>query len=179
MAVPLFQLTPAIKQIASDAIDTLILQLGKPCRLIYPPAQIPCGNCIFDVIGKKSSNRWRTGGPSFFPPNTICPVCNGVGTRATENSETITMLLDFDIKNWLLPGQFGLDTELLLRVPNGMCRSKGFLTDMPKVMRATDAILATNDEAFLRLKYQLVGEPLDTSNIVQGRYFYAYWRRSG
>ena len=50
-------------------------------------------NCIFDPVGKKSSNRWRTGGPLFFPNGAICGLCNSAGgAHATENSDTINLI---------------------------------------------------------------------------------------
>jgi hypothetical protein len=179
MAVPLFTLD-SIKPIAQDAIDTLILQLGKPCRLIYPPVLKACPQgCPLPAGGKQATDVWRTGG-SVRPGNlSVCPLCGGSGQLATEASEVITLLCNFNPKEWFLNNQIGQDTNLAVRVPDGHCLTKGFLTDLPKIQRCTSAVLAMNVEPYIRYNYQLDSEPLDTSNILQGRYFQAMWKRSG
>ena len=179
MSVPLFNLSPIIP-IAADAIDTLILQLGKPCKLIYPPILKACPQgCPLPVGAKQATDVWRTGATSRPGNQSVCPLCGGSGQVSTEASETITLLCNFNPKEWFLSNKIGPSTNIDLRIPDGYCLTKGFLTDAPKVARATEAILATNVEAYFRYRYQLDSEPLDTSNIVQKRYFTALWKRKG
>ena len=59
----IFTLSDDIKSVVTDALDDLITELGKDCRLVYPPRFVPCGNCIYDPIAGKSSNHWKSGGP--------------------------------------------------------------------------------------------------------------------
>ena len=177
MASPLFTLTPAIKGIAANAIDTLINQLGKPCRLVYPPVMVACPQGCQVVVGaKQMTDIWRTGG-SVKPGNlSTCSVCGGTGQMAQSQSETITLLCNFDVKPWKT---ISIPDNVDFRSPGGLCITKGFLTDMPKVKRCIEAVLATNVEPYVRYTYRLHGEPMDTSNIVQGRYFSAIWLRAG
>jgi len=169
----IFTLDADVKNIIRDAIDDLILELGKDCLLVYPPKMTLCVNCVSDPIGHKPSNRWKNGGPMRFPLGSLCPLCNGEGRRAEEVTETLRFLCEWDPKKFLKPVQ-GVD----LRVPYGMCQTKGYLTDLPKVLRCDHMILQNNISGVLRLKYKLAGEPGDYSNIIQGRYFVATWERT-
>lgn len=179
MSVPLFTLDNDIKSVSQDAFDTLILQLGKPCRLNYPPTQNYCPNCVFDTAAGKSSGSYLQGGPTPFPNGTICPACGGKGYLAVSQSGIITMLCNFKPSVWQLQAIFGPKTPVNLRVPNGLCLTKGFLTDVPKVVKCQDAVLATNVEPYLRYRFQLASEPVDNNSIVQARYFDCLWERKG
>lgn len=177
MATPLFQLSAAVLGITSNAIDSLIAQLGKPCRLIYPPIMEPCPQgCPVPVGTKQATDIWRTG-TSVRPGNVnICSLCGGNGQMAVPQTETITLLCNFDVKPW---DNFDVPAQTDFRRPAGLCITKGFITDLPKVKRAINAVLATNVEPYLRYSYQLHGEPIDNSNIVQGRYMSCLWIRRG
>lgn len=166
----LFTLSDDIKKIAQDGIDDLIDQLGKDCRLLYPSVQEDCPNCIYDPIANRSTGRYQTGGPQPFPQGTICPVCRGVGKLVSDTSEIIRMLCQWNPKNYeLLAGN--------IQVPNSVVQTKGYLSDMPKVLKARKMVLETSIEGYQRYTFELWGEPIDQGNIIQGRYFVALWRR--
>lgn len=167
----LFTLTQDIKTIASEAIDDLINQLGKPCTLIYPPVWHPCENCVYDIIGQKSSNRWISGGPIPFQDGAVCPLCGGAGKRADEVTETITMLVENKASAF-----YKLPTNIQL--PAGSIQTKGFLSDWPKVIKAQQCIVQ-NGVFPATLRYVLAGEPIDIGNIIQGRYMICLWKRAG
>jgi hypothetical protein len=162
----------AVKPTVRQALDDLITELGKACRLVYPPRWVPCGDCIFDAVGNKSSNIWRTGGPVPFGAGTTCPLCNGAGKSSQEVSEVVTMLCAWDPRDFYVPVP-----RLDLRVPNGFIQTKGYLTDAPKMSRADHAIFELPLENSLRQTFKLAGEPVDVSNIIQGRYCVATWKR--
>jgi hypothetical protein len=169
----IFTLTTDIKTVTSQALDDLMTELGKNCQLIYPPKWAACVNCVFDPIGQKSSNRWVNGGPAPFPEGSVCPVCNGAGQRAEETTETIKMLVRSE------PAHFWVKAPPGVNVPAGLIQTKGFFTDMPKVLQAQQMVVQPELQAIIRYRYTLVGEPLDIGNIIQGRYFVAMWQRSG
>lgn len=169
----IFTLTDDIKQIARDAIDDLIDELGKDCTLLYPPKTVHCANCVFDPIGKKSSGRYLTGGPVFFPVGSLCPLCNGAGTRAEQVSEVVRFLCAWTPQDFYMPVPRGIT------VPEGRIQTKGYMTDFPKVMQCVEMIVENPLEPVLRARFKLVGEPVDRSNIIQGRYFVARWERAG
>ena len=167
----LFTLTPAIKGIAQQAISDLISQLGKDCKLIWPPRAKPCQNCLPDPIGKKSSNRWRTGGPVWFPDGSVCPVCNGVGQLFEEVSKTITMLCAWSPKDWFVKVPFNI------QVPDNEIQTKGFIADLPSVLQARRMRLEASVQPLIHYEFDLQGEPIDPGNIVQAKFFVARWRR--
>lgn len=170
----IFTLSNDVKAIAQQAIDDLIDQLGKDCRLIYPPRMVPCANCVFDPVGKKSSNHWLNGGPVPFPGGTACPLCDGKGLRAEEVFETVRLLVAWNPKNWFIK-----QMPPNLQVADGVIQTKGFLSDAPKMLQAREMIVETPIEAFRRYRFVLAGEPVDASNIIQGRYVVMSWRRQG
>lgn len=169
-----FTLTDSVKSIITDALDDLITELGKPCRLVYPPRWVSCQNCLPDPIGRKSSNIWKTGGPLPFSNGSICPLCDGVGRRASEASEVVQMLCAWEPKSFFYPLP-GVD----LRVPYGIVQTKFYLTDLPKVEQCDHMIFQIAIEGIAKRPYKLLGEPGDRSNIIQGRYATASWERAG
>jgi hypothetical protein len=167
----LFTLTDDVRLIAQNAIDDLIDQLGKDCRLIYPPDWQQCANCIYDSIGEKSSNIWITGGPIPFDAGSTCPMCGGVGRRAIEKTANIRMLVQAEPSKWWVKPPFNV------QVPTGMIQTKGYMSDVPRLLQSRKMIFQTDIEGIMRMRYELVGEPIDQGNIIQGRYFVALWQR--
>ena len=169
----IFTLDSSIVTIASQAIDDLINQLGKACLLLYPPRAQACNNCIPDPVGRKSSNHWLSGGPMQFPDGSMCPLCNGVGQLMQQHTETITLLCAWE------PSKFFVKLPASVQLPAGSIQTKGFMVDLPRVLKARSVIIETLIQPIQRYRFDLVGEPVDPGNIVQGRYFVANWKRNG
>lgn len=163
----IFTLSDDIRQIASDSIDDLIDQLGKPCRLVYPPLGAPCTGC-----GGAPAGHWVTGGGATVGQGAACPLCGGAGLVYTEASETVTLLVAS------APAQFFRKAAPGVDVPAGTIQTKGYVRDLPKILRAREMVLAPGALPHT-LRYVLDGEPVDVSNIVQGRYAVCQWRRAG
>ena len=163
----------ATKKIIQDALDDIITELGKDCRLVYPSKAIACVNCQADPIGHKPSVRWKTGGPMPFSSGSICPLCNGVGKRFEEVYEDIRFKLNWDFKKFLYPFSPNVD----VRVPFSIVQVKGYITDMPKIIKADHLIIQLPLESMLKKKFKLIGSPGDASNIIQGRYFISTWEQ--
>lgn len=176
MVGELFSITSDIKSIVTAAFDDLLINeqdggLGKTCLLVYPPKSIPCENCLINPTTGKSIGRYRHGGPAPFKQGR-CPLCQGEGRKSSEATEEITFGVNWDVKTFVFPIQ-----NIDLRVPHGFVQTKGYLKDAPKVLKADHLVIQLPIAPYLRQKFKLEGEPVDTSNIVQGRYFYALWRR--
>lgn len=167
----LFTLTPDIIQLAKNGIDDLLNQLGKKCLLQYSPKQIFCPNCTYDPVAKKSRNIWISGGPISFPNGTTCPMCEGVGYKFETATDTITMLCHTDKRKWVtkLPPN--------VQISDGAVETKGYLSDLEKVLRAEVMIVQPDLSPYITWKYKLYGEPTNPSNIIQDRYFLAIWER--
>lgn len=171
----LFDIDAEVKSIIQDGLDDLITNLGKTCRLVYPATRWEdCSNCIYDPVGHKSSNRWKSGGPIPFPNGTTCPNCNGSYKRPIETTEDILFLCEWEPKKFATPFR-GMD----IRVPFGMLQTKGFIENWPKVEKCDYMIFDTNLATLGKRIYKLSGEPGDRSNIIQGRYFTCLWERHG
>lgn len=172
----IFQVTSRMRQIISDAIDDLIDQLGKNVKLVYPPIAVPC-TCQADLIGKKGPGIWSTGNPSpkSWSGTTGCPLCNGEGKQYEESSDTIVLLCNTDIKTF--ENIKGIDVRL--RQSGSIIQTKGYITDLPKILKCQYAIFQTDIEGIQQYRYELVGDPIDANNIIQNRYFIALWRRVG
>lgn len=168
----IFTIDAAIKSIIQGALDDIITNLGKNCLLVYPPKMLPCDNCVSNPIGNLPSNRWRTGGPIHFGVGSLCPMCDGQGMRAEELTEAILLLCEWDPKKFIKPFQ-GLD----IRIPNGLLQTKGYLVDMPKILRCDHLVFQTDVAGMSHFKYKLYDDPGDRSNIIQNRYFIATWER--
>lgn len=168
----IFTITNDIRQIASDAIDDLINQLGKPCRLYYPPKIVNCPNCTPDTIGHKSLTIYKSGGPVPFSFG-ACPICQGSQQQRFDvQTEIVTLLCAISPKDWFIKMPN-------IRVPDGMMQTKGYLRDAPKIQRCENMVVETQIEGYKRMIWQLQSDIFDVGNIIQGRYFVALWRRSG
>lgn len=175
-------ITDAIRIQASNAIDSLQASsenggLGKDCLLIFDPKRVRCSNCVYDSLNKCSANRYLPGGPQPFPLNSLCPICNGKGTLDTPVTKPIVLLLNWAPKTWLAMPNMDM-ANVNIEVPGGACQAKGFMTDLPNVLQSRKMVIETAITGIKQYIYVLAGEPIDPSNIVQGRYFMSIWKRA-
>lgn len=174
----IFQLDSDTKQVIQDALDDLLVNnanggLGKTCLVVYPSRYVACVNCVLDPIGKKSANRPRTGAPIPFTAGQSCPMCSGQGQKAVEDSEQLTLKCNWEPRKFISPAKGNID----IRIPYSVVEVKGYMADLPKLLKADHLVVNLPIAPFLRQKFRLVGEPGDPSNIIQGRYFVALFER--
>lgn len=161
---------------AAEAFDDLITQ-GVTCSLIYQGVLEPCSNCVYDHIGKKSSGRYRTGGPLQFPDGTVCPMCHNAGNvRTTEYTEDIKMTIDFN-----LTGEKKKFPKTLtnIRFTDTTIRTRGLLTDMPKLQKCVEMRINDASSPYNNWRYTMASEPTDDFVFVRNKYFTVYWERAG
>jgi len=166
----LFEITADIRRIAQDGFDDLLDQLGKECQLIYPPVGGDCPNCIKDTINNTSTNRYNGSGSEPFDDGEICPVCNGTGHIESQSTESITLLMNWEPKNFVILGGN-------VQKPYSVLETKGYMIDAPKVMRAQTLIAELPITPYIKATFALDSEPVDRNNIIQGRYFVCIWKR--
>ncbi len=97
-------ITSEMKLMFTNMIDALLEQnaLTLTCRVIYGGSKVTvCPNCVYDPMTKKSSNRYKTGGPVSFPNGQLCPVCAGIGSVPTETDEELSLMVIFDSLEWV------------------------------------------------------------------------------
>jgi hypothetical protein len=136
----------------------------------YIDGVISC-NCVYDPIGKKSSNRYLNGGPLPFPNASVCPMCSGSGKRASEQTEIIQLAIEWNPSQWIKLG------DQNIRLPDGTILTKGYINLIPKVKKAIEMIAAIDIEGLNQYRYKLYGEPVDRYSIFKYHYFEAYWER--
>jgi len=164
----IFELTDDIRQIAAFAFDDLIEALKKPCLVVYPPKMIPCELCTYDPVGKKSSGFWKDG----TRIRGVCPHCGGNYYKAQEVSETVHFLTEIQPKQF---EKFPFDIPV--RDPGGLLQVKGYMTDLPKILKCEYLIHDLNMRPFIEQRYKMYGEPISPSNIVKNRYFICMFER--
>lgn len=158
----LFTLTPAIKAITQQALDDLITELAKDCKLIYPATNVQCG-C--------QGNYWVTGGKIPLSES-ACPLCSGTGFKAEQTTEIIQMTVA------LQPAHFWKKFPSNIEVPTGTIQTKtNVIQNVIKIKQAREMQLQPELDGFVRQRYKLDGEPIDVSSIIQGRYFIMQWLR--
>lgn len=146
-------ITSQLKKVFSNAVKALLASDGitVPCRLIYPGVITLCPNCEINPVNNKSKGIYKSGGPVPFN-NGVCPHCAGEGKKETPSVEVIYLCLSWDYKDWKKLG-FNLET------PEGHCLSLCNIDLMPKIKRAKEIILNTNDEEYVKRRFTRVGEP--------------------
>lgn len=155
-------------QIFQDGIDTLINQLGKSVKLIYPPTIIACPNCINDPIGNKPANRFRPG-PMRFSDGRRCPYCRGTKKTEQENSEVIQGLIQVKPRDYK---RYGISVQ----DPGGLIRVKTFISDVIKIERATHAIVDIQKQNIIKMKCRKIREPIPTG-LRDSRYAITFFER--
>lgn len=160
----------SIWDLYNDVADDFINDnFGEDCVLVYPPNQTECPNCIVDLIGRKSSNRYKSGGPYYFQNGMICPYCNGEGFYNNEPTETIKLRVYWSPKDWVKTGT-------TLAIPDGSIQIIGFLSDLPKVMQAASIKVINKNDAHMTLSFVRIREPF-YHGFKKNRYFTMYLGR--
>lgn len=160
------------KQIFTNAISALLYDdaLTQPCKLFFGVTRYQdCANCVYDPIGQKSSNRFQDGGPVPFPFGTICPMCNGNGKRPIETSEDIKLMIIWDHKEFMNAGT--------VNNPDGMIQTVTFASNIPKLKRAKEIIVNSDQASYGRYRYERASEPQPCG--FSSEFVECMWKRIG
>lgn len=149
--------------------DFIIDNFGVNCKLVYPALKTECPNCIVDLIGQKSSNLYKSGGPYPFQDGMICPYCNGDGFRSDSPTETIKLRVYWNKKEWQ---KIGMNVNM----QDGAAQIIGFLTDMPKIRKAVSIEVLSDYENAINYKFILSGETFPWG-FKKNRYFVGFLDR--
>lgn len=165
----IFTLTPAILAVTKTALDDLITELGKDCRVVYPPTTEPCPTC----------GGAQTHGPGGEPAprDWVCPGCDNAGTRTVEASETVRMLLATDPAVWFYRPRPYTQIPPGSEVPGGTLQTKCSIAYRPKLLKADHIVVQPELQPAAQWRYQLDGDLIDVSNILKGTYVVGLWRR--
>lgn len=142
--------------------------VGRKCTLFYPPLQSPCPNLAQQ--GNIANSYWVTGDPQHIHTGQLCPLCDGQNFISVEQSVIITMAI------YWKPTQFNTDFPSDNRHAEGVIQTKGFCTDLTKVLNAA-RMESFSDLGTDLYQFKLLGEPVIPGKIIPSRYFYALWKR--
>lgn len=151
--------------------DSLIDSIGTNCKLVYPPIDSQCPNCVWSVEDNRSANIYKIGGPISFQDFTICPYCGGEGRLTKSDTETVKLRVYFNPKDWQNIG-------MSIVSPQGHAQIIGYLTDLPKLEKAKEVILNSDIDQVKDLRCIVVGEP-QPWGFKRNRYFIAFVKRVG
>lgn len=154
----------------STASDFITNNFGVPCELFYESNALECINCIFNPITKSSSGIYKVGGPLPFV-GTICGYCNSTGRSLVQQTESILMRVYFTKKDFV-------KTDMPINMNSSTIQTIGFITDLPKLLRAHYIIVNTNVEGYSIYRYQLAGEIIVWGLGPVKKFCVAYWNRS-
>lgn len=150
------------------ADDFINLNFGVNCRVVYPSKKEACANCTTALIGGRSKNVYLNGGPAPFTFG-VCPLCGGSGFKEISYTEEFKMRLYWRKKDWIRVAD--------INVPDAEVQAIGFMTDMPKLLRAEQVILNCDLEAYKKWRYVVEGEPLP-HGFGHDRYFIVHFKRA-
>jgi len=144
-----------LKTTFNDAINAMLASDGLtlPCRLNFGVTKYEsCDNCLYDPIGKKSSNFFMSGAPIPFRSGQTCPMCDGTGKRAVVTTETINLMVLWQYKDWI-------DIGAEIRSPEGMVQTISSIDTLPDIKRAKSVIIDTDIEKLVKHEFVRDGEP--------------------
>jgi len=133
-------------------------------HLVFPELVDVCPNCIYDPFGKKSSGKYKSGGPIEFTGGT-CPYCHGKGKINTPSGEDIQLRMYYDKASFRKLG--GVD------IPDGDAMCIGFIADKQKLKKAIDIIPSYEIKEYGEVSYQLSGDCLPWG-LSKDKYFVAH-----
>jgi len=153
-----------------------IVLFERTCKLIYPEKRTECPNCIISTIGRsaRSTSIYKSGGDYPFPRGMPCPLCGGVGYKATISTDEIPMRVYWNRKNWI-------DVGFQIDVPDNVIQTVSDMTHMPKIKKAQYMELKEHKIAsYETFRFQRMG-----SSYPQGfkqnpvKYLVNFWERRG
>ena len=153
-----------------DMIIEVLRACSVSCTISYGVTKYDdCDNCVFDPIGNKSANRYQSGGPAPFTVGN-CPLCAGAGKIATETTDTISLAVLYDFKDWLPLG-------VNVQSPKGYIQTIGIWDDVyTKITRAKDILVNTGLSEDVNFKFEKYGEPWPCS-FGHNHFCVAMWKR--
>lgn len=164
--------TTDFKNLFNSCIDELLRanSLSLPCKLIYEGSSFDeCENCYIDPVSRKSSNRYKSGGPLQFSNGQICPNCRGLGGTYNESSEVLNLLVLFDYKYWL-------NFNSKIHSPDGLVQTISKLEDFPKIQKCQKIIIDTNISNYTESYFERNSEP-QPAGLGSSSYFFTYWKK--
>lgn len=170
-----------INAVFKNMIDALLDDgsCSRNCTVIYKGTKYTaCVNCLYDAIGKKSSNRYRSGGPMKFSNGTLCPMCNGRGKIVSQSTENVDLMVLFDSREWIRTAQANSIIPRAVQSPDQFAQTicKAELLNVMK--RASEILLDIDTAVYVTNRFVRVGEP-EGCGLTDTDYVVTMWQKSG
>jgi hypothetical protein len=162
-----------LQQIYNQQINSILAVDGltTECVLNYGVSKRNlCPNCIFDVNLKKSSNKYKIGGPAPFVSGMICPYCNGIGYYGEIKSDQIYLAVLWDYKKWISP-------PLNISNPEGYIQTICHKSKLAKIRQAKDITVILNRQLSNPI-FELYEEPTP-AGLGDNEYLFCMWKKIG
>lgn len=161
-----------LKAIYNKHMDMLLASTGLSTEVTFVfgvSKKLLCPNCIFDPNLKKSSNKYKTGGPVSFTLGKICPYCNGIGYYGETNTETGYLAIIWDYKKWINP-------PMNIAEPDGMIQTICDKTYLPSIRQCQEINVNYPGASNKKHKFQLYGEPTP-AGLGDNNYIITFWKK--
>ena len=150
--------------------------IGTNCKIIYPPKQTACDNCIQDAITGLSTNIYKTGGPIVFSNYTLCPRCDGIGKLYDSEEETIRARVYYNSRDFVSPVNWQIDARMT--ADKHIVQIVTYMENLPKLERAIELIIDDQVRGYREYKCQPYSAPIP-HGFRRNRYVIQYWQRAG
>lgn len=161
------QISEKLIGVYQSRIDAVINQLGKNVLLEYDPIIVPCINCIFDTIRKRSRGIYRIGGPRPFARGRQCPYCKARGFLETPVQKCIRCLLRWNSKD-------AIDYGISVSRSQNVVRFKTYIYNFDDLVRAKYAISNYDIMNIVKLRVRLIKKPIIVG-LREDRYCISFW----
>lgn len=169
-------ITPAFKKTFSNIINAMLedKSMTVPCRLVYETSKLEtCPNCKINPVNGKSSGVYNGTGPISFTQGQ-CPYCFGEGKKKSKPTEDLYLLVIWDFKQFW---PSGLNIQTGETAVQTMCN----IDLMPKLKRASQIIINTDIEDYVRHTFSRASEPQLCGCCISGdeAFIFTNWKKSG
>jgi len=149
--------------LADDGLTTL-------CEFNYGVTKVSlCPNCVYDPNLKKSSGKYKAGGPKPFLTGRLCPYCNGSGSYGAEKSEQDYLAIIWDYKKWINPPPD-------IKNPDGYIQTICDKSLLSKIKNCKDMTVAYGSGS--NPVFHLYGEP-NPAGLGDNQYLFCMWQKTG
>lgn len=161
---------PNLQSIYNKQMDLLLSSTGltTKCELNFGITKREiCPNCIYDPGLKKSSNKYKSGGPVPFSLGQLCPYCYGAGWSGEEKKEIVYLAVIADNRKWINP-------PTNIAIPDNMIQTISSKNYYDSFRQCKDLTLILS-ETTTNPKYNLYGDPTP-AGLGDNNYIVAMWK---
>ena len=162
-----------LQNVYKNQMDLLLASTGltTQCEFNFGVTkQNTCPNCIYDVGLKKSSGKYKTGGPIQFSLGKICPYCNGSGFYGEQKSVLGYLGIIWDYKKWINPPPN-------INNPEGFIQTICDKSYLPIIRQCKDITVIYNQTGSNPV-FTLYGEP-NPEGLGDNNYLLCMWQKIG